>query len=110
MKKNWIATAVKVVVAGTAVIALFGFVVMSLWNWLMPAIFGLRLIGFWQALGLVILSKILFGGFRGRMGGGRRRWLRRMRERWQQMTPEQREKFREGVGGFCGPAKAEAKL
>jgi hypothetical protein len=105
MKRNWAETAVKAVVMGTVAIALFGLVVMSLWNWLMPTIFGLRTITFWQALGLVFLSKILFGGFRGRMGGGRRQWLRRMRERWERMTPEQREKLREGVRGFCGPTK-----
>lgn len=76
-------------------VALFGFVVMSLWNWLMPAIFGLKTIGYWQALGLFILCKILFGGFRGGRGG---RWRHRMRERWEQMTPEEREKFRQR---FC---------
>jgi predicted membrane chloride channel (bestrophin family) len=104
MKRNWAATVVKAVVTGMVAIALFGLVVMSLWNWLMPAIFGLRMISFWQALGLVFLSKILFTGFHGRMGG-RRQWLRRMQERWGRMTPEQREKLRECVKGFCGPAK-----
>ena len=88
------------------ILALFGFLFMSLWNWLMPALFGLRLITFWQALGLLILSKILFGGFRGRGGprgpwrwGWRRRWM----ERWEQMTPEEREKFRQGFRAYCGP-------
>lgn len=38
----------------------FGVLVMLLWNWLMPAIFGLTTIGFWQAWGLVVLSHILF--------------------------------------------------
>ena len=52
-------------------IALFGFVVMALWNWLMPALFGLKAVGYWQALGLVILCRILFGG-RGPMGHGGR--------------------------------------
>jgi hypothetical protein len=42
---------------------LFGYFVMLLWNWLMPAIFGLGLITFWQAVGLVILGRLLFGGF-----------------------------------------------
>jgi len=74
----------------------FGFVVMGLWNWLMPALFGLKLIGYWQALGLIILSKILFGGFRGSAGRGGRR-LHGMRDRWKQRTPEEREKFRQGL-------------
>ncbi len=78
-----------------------GLVVMSLWNWLMPALFGLKLIGYWQAVGLIILSKILFGGFRGSSGrGGYRR--DRMREHWKQRTPEEREKFRQGLRACWG--------
>ena len=73
--------------------ALAGFIVMTLWNWLMPAVAGWRAISFWQALGLLVLSKLLFGGFRGGWGHGRH-WRRGMRERWEQMTPEQREHFR----------------
>jgi uncharacterized membrane protein len=87
-----------------------GGVVMLLWNWLAPALFGLRLITFWQAIGLLALCRILFGGF-GLGGGGHRNSRRRMdrrirervrermRERWEQMTPEEREKFREGMHG-----------
>ncbi|UKN01080.1 hypothetical protein K6119_15220 [Paracrocinitomix mangrovi] len=55
-----------IIVAVIGFAALFGFVVMWLWNWLMPEIFGLPIITFWQGVGIVILSKILFGGF----GGG----------------------------------------
>ena len=88
-------------VGAVAVIGLvFGFVVMSLWNWLMPDLFGWRSIGFWQAFGLLVLARILFGGVRG--GPGRHmRWRHRMRERWAQMTPEERERLREGLRG-CG--------
>ncbi len=78
-------------------VALFGFFVMGLWNWLMPALFGLKPIGYWQALGLFILAKILFGGFRG--PGPGRRSRERIRERMEQMTPEEREKFRQGMCG-----------
>lgn len=106
--KGRIARIIKIVVIGIVAIVVFGVVVMSLWNWLMPALFGWRLITFWQSLGLVVLSKILFGGFHGH-GGRRTHWRRRMRERWEHMTPEQREKFREGMRGWCGPAKAEPK-
>jgi hypothetical protein len=42
----------------------FGLVVKVLWNWLMPAVFGLGTITFWQAFGIVLLAKLLFGGFR----------------------------------------------
>jgi hypothetical protein len=77
------------------------FLVMSLWNILMPGIFAVRAITFWQALGLLVLSKILFGGFRP-YGGGGPRWRRRMMERWEQMTPEEREKFKRGMRRGCG--------
>jgi hypothetical protein len=79
----------------------FGFVTMQLWNWLMPAIFGLRAISFAQAIGLVLLSKILLSGFRPPWAG-RRHWRQRMEERWAHMTPEERERFRDGVRGRCG--------
>lgn len=47
---------------------LFGFVIMWLWNWLMPMIFGLSTLTFWQAVGVFILAKILLGGCGG-LGG-----------------------------------------
>lgn len=92
-------------------LAVFSYFVMWLWNWLMPMLFGLRVITFWQALGILVLSKILFGGFR---GGPHRdwNWRRRMYERWEKMTPEEREKFRERMPGRCGqwgPEAAEPK-
>lgn len=80
----------------------FGFVTRELWNWLMPSIFGLHTITYWQAIGLFLLSKLIFGGFHGHhRGGGRDRWEHRMKERWVSMTPEEREKFRNGMK--CGP-------
>lgn len=82
-------------------LAVFTFVLMRLWNWLMPALFGWHLITFWQALGLLVLSKILFGGFRGSGAYRNRYWRGRMMERWEQMTPEEREKFRDAMRG-CG--------
>lgn len=105
MKRNRIFRVLKFAALATLGVIVFGFVVMNLWNWLMPALFGLRMIGFWQALGLLILSKILFGGFRGRPGHGMH-WRHRMKARWEQMTPEEREKFREGMRHRCGPFRA----
>jgi hypothetical protein len=98
---------VKCVVAVLALAALLSFVVMHLWNWLMPALFALHTITFWQALGLLVLSKILLGGFRGRRCGGgpmdwKGRWKGRMMARWAEMTPEEREKMRAGMKGRCG--------
>ena len=79
---------------------LFGFVASRLWNGLMPSLFGLRTITFWQAVGLVVLGRLLFGGFRPGFGGPP--WRRHMMARWEQMTPEEREKFRAGMRGRCG--------
>lgn len=76
--------------------AVLGFVTMELWNSLLPQIFGWNRITYWQALGLIILSRILFGGFH-RHSGHRDQWRRRMKGRWEQMTPEEREKFRKGM-------------
>jgi len=69
---------------GILAIAIFGFGVMSLWNWLVPALFGGKLITFWQALGMLVLSRILVGGFS----------RPRVVHKWEQLTPEEREKFR----------------
>jgi Ca2+/H+ antiporter, TMEM165/GDT1 family len=112
MRRNWFLRGLKFALFAVLFVALFGTVVMRLWNWLAPALFGGHLITFWQAVGILILSKILFGGFRGRPGW-HPYWRRRMMERWDQMTPEEREKFRQGMRGRCGtfgsPASAGPK-
>ena len=106
MRKNKFIRALKFLPIAVLVIALIGLIVMSLWNWLMPALFGWKVVTFWQAIGLVILSKILFGGFRGGPRG--MHWRHRMMERWEHMTPEEREKFRQGMrskfSGFEPPS------
>ena len=100
MRKRWYKKMVFIAPMAILAMAIFGFVVMSLWNWLVPSLFGGQTIGYWQAWGILILSKILFGGFHGRSGPGGR-WRHRMRERLEQMTPEEREKFLKGTG--CRP-------
>ena len=86
-------------VAGIAIVALgvFGLVVKSLWNWLMPELFGVRPITYWQALGVWILSRILLGGFHGHGRSHDRRWRARLIDRWERMSPEERAKLREGL-------------
>jgi hypothetical protein len=80
-------------------IAVLGLVVMLLWNWIVPAVFvSGRVIGYWQALGLLVLSRILFGGFRGHGGWrGHRHW-----RRWERMTPEERERFLKDTASGSG--------
>jgi hypothetical protein len=78
--------------AGVALfITVGGAVVMQLWNWLLPPIFGLREVTFWQALGLLALCRILFGGFGGH-GFSRSR----------HMTREERQRFRQRLRERCG--------
>jgi hypothetical protein len=85
-------------------IAALGWVVMALWNWLLPNLFlGVKEISYVQAMGVLLLSKILFGGFRGRCGG-HRKWYQ---HRLENMTPEEREKFQSGIRNWCGRAQAE---
>jgi hypothetical protein len=100
MRKHWVLKAVKFAAIAVVAVAVFGAVVMVLWNWLMPPLFGWAAIGFWQALGLLVLSRILLGGFRGGPGH-HRAWRHRMMERWEQMTPEEREKVRAGMRAHC---------
>ncbi|WP_281665057.1 hypothetical protein [Paraburkholderia fungorum] len=80
-------------------VAVLGWMVMALWNWVMPALFaGARPIDFLHALGLLVLSRILFGGFRGHGGWhGRRHW-----RRWERMTPQERENFQKNLASFDG--------
>jgi len=63
------------VLAAAAFALAFGWFVMLLWNWLMPAVFGLGAITYWQAFGIVVLAKLIFGAVGGR-GGHDRRWHR----------------------------------
>ena len=111
MKRKWIF----IVPAALLGMALFTFIggeiVRLLWNWLLPPLFDLRQITFWQALGLLALCRILFGGF-GLHGHSRSnsairrriadRMADRVAERWEHMTAEERERFRQRIRERCG--------
>jgi hypothetical protein len=104
MKKKWIYLAPLAVLAMVLFAWLGGELVMHLWNWLLPSLFGWRQITFWQAFGLLALCRILFGGWGGHHGPRsdmRRRISQRMDERWEKMTPEEREKFRQSWRSRC---------
>ena len=98
MRKKWIILLAPLMIV--MFITIGGEVVLHLWNWLLPTLFGWRQITFWQAVGLLALCRILFGGFGGR-GFHRSNFRRRMAERWERMTPEEREKFRQGMRSRC---------
>ena len=84
--------------------------VLHLWNWLLPPLFGWRELTFWQALGMLALCRILFGGF-GFHGSGGSSLRRRMEERCEHMTPEERERFRQRMRERwgSGPSTGESK-
>jgi hypothetical protein len=92
--------AIKIAIVVAAALGLAGIVVMSLWNWLIPSIFGGPALHFWQAIGLLALTRILVGRI-GR-GSGHWAWRGRMRQDWQRMTPEEREKLRANLYRRCG--------
>jgi len=108
-RRRWAFIVPAAIVGMLAFMALGGWIVMSLWNWLLPPLFGWRLITFWQALGLLVLCRILFGGFGGHRSVRsnmrhrmRERMYARWAERWEQMTPEEREQFRQRMRARCG--------
>jgi hypothetical protein len=94
MRKKWIFIAPLAILAIPVFITIGGELVMHLWNWLLPPLFGWRLITFWQALALLALCRILFGGWGGHRPG-RSNFRSRMKERCENMTPEERERFRQ---------------
>jgi hypothetical protein len=111
MRRRWIFLAPLAILAMLLFVVIGGEVVMKLWNWLLPPLFGWRQITFWQGLGLLALCRILFGGL-GIHGSGRSNFRRRMRDRCEHVTPEERERFRQrmrerfGVGPSTGESKA----
>lgn len=105
------------VLFGAAVLALFGYVVMLLWNWLIPDVIGWNTVNYWQSLGLLALARILLGGM-----CGKHFWKMKMRhhhnpirDKWMQMTPEERKEFMKkrhfhpgfGPDFFCREEKPE---
>ena len=99
-----------------AMIIAMGYVVMLLWNWLMPGIFELRIISFWEAVGLVALPKILFGGFHGKHKccggnhGGKGQWKHKFKSKWHHMSEEEKSKWESKFGHYCQPKKESTEL
>lgn len=108
MKRFWFKRIFMFVIFFIAAVLLFGTIVMGLWNAILPAVIGVKTITFIQALGILLLSKILFGGF-GRRGGwhsGRHNaWRNKMQDKWANMTPEEREKFKAEWKNRCGHSR-----
>jgi Ca2+/H+ antiporter, TMEM165/GDT1 family len=109
-KNSRIKHAIFIPLAIAAGVFIFGWVVMQLWNGILPTVLGVNTITFWQALGILVLSKILFGGFK---GGQRRPYSHQTHKqdffnRWMHMSREEREKMRTEWKDRCEPeAKQE---
>lgn len=103
-KKFWVKKITGFIVLAIVMTAVLGYVVMLLWNHVLAAVVNVSLVTFWQALGLLILSKILFGGFKGGCWGNHKggQWKNEMKEKWQSMTPEEREKIKQEWRNRCG--------
>ena len=104
-KKFWAGKIAGMIVLGLAAIALFTFIVMSLWNAVLVPVIHVSAVTFWQAAGILLLSKILFGGFKGGgpfRGRGRQPWSHEMKEKWQTMSIEEKEKMKQEWRQRCG--------
>jgi hypothetical protein len=101
MRKTWWLRGLKMALLAALALLLVGTVVMMLWNAILPGLFGWPAIGLWQALGLLLLSKVLLGGFPGGRGGSRH-WRARMADRWDRMSDEERARFSAGLRQRCG--------
>jgi hypothetical protein len=104
MKARWLLRIGRVIAIVFVIAAVLGFVVMQLWNGLIPELFHGPVLGYWQAVGLLLLSRLLLmGGPRGGPGGWRRnRWRRQWQGRMANMSPEERERYRQEWGRECG--------
>ncbi len=119
MRRKFFFFAPLALVAVVVFVTIGGLIVQALWNWLLPPLFGWREVTFWQALGLLALCRILFGGVgvRGRSRSGMRarmadRMADRMAARLDGMTPEERDRFRQRMRerwGWCAPSPPQGQ-
>jgi hypothetical protein len=105
-RSSWLLRGLKFAFLAVLFVAVVGFITMSLWNWLVPDLFHGPFITFPQTLGLLLLTRILFGGFNksGRAGAwSRRRKMMRekMESRMASLSPEEQEKFRQKMHATC---------
>jgi uncharacterized integral membrane protein len=109
MKRIWILKGIGIMLFVVSIVLLIGFIVQNLWNSIVSPVFSLPALTLAQATGLFILAKILTGGLFHPAGGfwrHRRHWRdnfkNRWKERWDNMTPEEKEKLKQMYWGKCG--------
>lgn len=107
MNSNKFLKIIKIAAMGLLFVALVAWLVMGLWNWLMPFLFNAKVITYWQAMGLLVLCKILFGGVKGAWGHrqcnqyDKGYWKDKLESRMANMSDEEREKFKQQFYNKC---------
>ncbi len=108
--KHFILRGIKFTLFAVAGVLLLGYLMMYLWNWLVPELFNGPSLSLLQAIGLFVLAKLLFGGFKhkGACWGGhcgelnhRGRWKQKFEDKMSKLSPEEKEKFRQHVSERC---------
>lgn len=114
--KNKIIIIAKILIGVPLLIFALGYITMSLWNWLVPTLFNGPEINLWQTFGIVLLSKILFGGFKGKggccCGGGqnpRQAWKEHMKAKWNDLSTEERMSLKDKFFNKCAPRFTDSK-
>ena len=105
-RKFWLLRGLRFFLFAALFLTVAVFFTQYLWNWLVPELFHGPALTLGQTLGLLVLSRILFGGFRGGRSGDwarrRKAWQQRMAGRMEHLSPEEREKFRLQMQQRCG--------
>ncbi len=101
----------KFIVMGVVMLGLLGLVTQQLWNWLIPQLFAGPVVTFWQALGLLLLSKIFFWSFsKGGHSSRKPGWGYYWSQKWKGMSPEERERLKQKMKEkWCYPDKEETE-
>ena len=101
-KRFWPLKVLFFLIAAMTLLSIAGWIVMTLWNFILPDVLGVQVVTFWQALGILILSRLLFGGW-GRFGRRHFAEKRAMwRNKWQEMNDEEKQAFKARWREKCG--------
>ena len=108
-RKPWPVKLLLFFVAAAGFLLLVGGAIMLLWNAILPDLTGAKPIHFWQAVGLLLLARLLVGGIRYGLFGGRHRYIRKRRwkEKWMNMSEEERREFKERWQERCRHGKGK---
>lgn len=105
MKTWWLKKIAGGIIIVFAMAAILSFIVMNLWNAIIPDLFNGPYITFWQSAGLLLLSHILlrgWGPWRYARGWKHNHWSKKLEEKLESLTPEEREKYKEMLRRRCG--------